>query len=79
MLKANMKVFKEKLESNWQEILTKRIASWMNFIIRILILVFVVMIIRFFASPDTDKFRDFLNFWKSNQSDQSEKEIVNKP
>ena len=74
-----MKVFKEKLESNWQELRTKRIASWMNFIIRILILVFVVMIIRFFASPDTDKFRDFLNFWKSNQSDQSEKEIVNKP
>ena len=71
-----MKVFKEKLESNWQELRTKRIATWTNFIIRILILVFVVMIIRFFASPDTDKFRDFLSFWKSNQS---EKEIVNKP
>ena len=74
-----MKVFKEKLESNWQELRTKRIATWTNFIIRILILVFVVMIIRFFASPDTDKFRDFLNFWKTNQSEQPEKEIVNKP
>ena len=71
-----MKVFKEKLESNWQELRTKRTATWTNFIIRFLIFVFVVMIINFFASPDKDKFRDFLNFWKSNQP---EKEIVNKP
>ena len=71
-----MKVFKEKLEKNWQELRTKRTATWMNFIIRLLIFIFVVMVIHFFASPDTDKFRNFLSFWKSNQS---EKEIVNKP
>ena len=71
-----MKVFKERFESNWQELRAKRIASWTNFVIRILILVFLIMIIRFFASPDKDKFRDFLNFWKSNQT---EKEVTKKP
>ena len=71
-----MKVFKEKLEKNYQELRTKRTATWTNLIIKFLIFIFVVMIINFFASPDTNKFRDFITFWKSNQP---EKEIVNKP
>ena len=71
-----MKVFKEKLEKNYQELRTKRTATWTNLIIKFLIFIFVVMIINFFASPDTNKFRDFITFWKSNQP---EKEIVNTP
>ena len=71
-----MKIFKEKIENSWQELRSKKIATWTNFVIRILILVFLIMIIRFFASPNTDKFRNFLSFWKTNQV---EKEVINTP
>ncbi len=57
-----MKEFKEEMERRRQERRGMRSLTWVNFIIRILVLVFVVMIIRYFSNPNPDKFRSWINF-----------------
>ena len=57
-----MKEFKEEIEKRRQEHRNMRSSTWINFIVRILALIFVIMIIRYFADPEPEKFRS----WKTN-------------
>jgi len=57
-----MKEFKEEIERRRQERRSMRSSTWINFIIRILALIFVVMIIRYFSNPNPNKFRSWINF-----------------
>ncbi|MCK5051502.1 MAG: hypothetical protein KAS53_07220 [Candidatus Cloacimonetes bacterium] len=43
-----------------------RNSTWVNFIIRILALVFVVMIIRYFSDSNSDKFRSWITSTKTD-------------
>ena len=55
-----MKEFKEEIERRRQERRSMRSSTWVNFIIRILALVFVVMIIRYFSDANPEKFRSWI-------------------
>ena len=57
-----MNRFIDELKERWQDRKQKKIYTWTNFIVRILILIFLILIIRFFAGEDQDKFRDFIKF-----------------
>ncbi len=61
-----MKEIKEKIERRWQEMRNKRSSTWVNFIIRILALVFVIMIIRYFSNSNPDKFRSWVTSSKTD-------------
>ena len=61
-----MKEFKEEIERRRQERRGMRSSTWVNFIIRILALVFVVMIIRYFSDPDPEKFRSWITSAKTD-------------
>ncbi|MDP8203981.1 MAG: hypothetical protein P9L95_05565 [Candidatus Tenebribacter mawsonii] len=56
-----MKEFKEEIEKRRQEHRSMRSSTWVNFIVRILALIFVIMIIRYFSDPNPEKFRS----WKT--------------
>jgi hypothetical protein len=64
-----MSGFKEELKNRWQERKSGKAFSWTHLIVKILIFIFLVLIIRFFASEETDKFRDFLQFNKTNKTE----------
>jgi hypothetical protein len=61
-----MKEFKEEIEKRRQERRRMRSSTWINFIIRILALIFVVMIIRYFSDSDPDKFRSWITTIKTD-------------
>ncbi len=61
-----MNEFKEELKKRWSDRKTGKAFSWTHLVVRILVFVFIVLIIRFFAGEDTDKFRDYLKFSKKN-------------
>jgi len=61
-----MKEFKEEIERRRQERRGMRSSTWINFIIRILALIFVVMIIRYFSDSDPDKFRSWITTIKTD-------------
>ncbi len=61
-----MKEFKEEIERRRQERRGMRSSTWVNFIIRILALVFVVMIIRYFSDANPDKFRSWITSTKTD-------------
>ncbi len=61
-----MKEFKEEIERRRQERRSMRSSTWINFIIRILALVFVVMIIRYFSDSNPDKFRSWISTSKTD-------------
>jgi len=61
-----MKEFKEEIERRRQERRSMRSSTWINFIIRILALVFVVMIIRYFSESNPDKFRSWISTSKTD-------------
>lgn len=61
-----MKSVKEIIKSRREELRKLRSSSWINLIIRILILIFVVMIIRYFKDGDPDKFRNWESLDKTN-------------
>lgn len=61
-----MKEFKEKIERRRQEMRNKRSSTWVNFIIRILALVFVIMIIKYFSNSNPDKFRSWVTSSKTD-------------
>jgi len=61
-----MKEFKEEIERRRQERRSMRSSTWINFIVRILALVFVVMIIRYFSDSNPDKFRSWNSFAKTD-------------
>ena len=61
-----MKEFKEEMERRRQERRGMRSSTWVNFIIRILALVFVVMIIRYFSDANPDKFRSWISSSKTD-------------
>ena len=69
-----MKKFKEEIEKRRQERRSMRSSTWINFIIRILALVFVVMIIRYFSDPNTDKFRSWITSAKTDSVQVQESE-----
>jgi len=55
-----MKEFKEEIEKRRQERRNVRSSTWINFILRILALIFVIMTIRYFSDSDPDKFRSWV-------------------
>jgi len=55
-----MKEFKEEIERRRQERRRLRSSTWINFIIRILALAFIVLIIRYFSDSNPDKFRSWI-------------------
>jgi len=61
-----MKEFKEEIERRRQERRSMRSSTWINFIIRILALIFVVMIIRYFSDSNPDKFRSWISTSKTD-------------
>ncbi len=61
-----MKEFKEEIERRRQERRSMRSSTWINFIIRILALVFVVMIIRYFSDSNPDKFKSWISTSKTD-------------
>ncbi len=61
-----MKEFKEEIERRRLERRGMRSSTWVNFIIRILALVFVVMIIRYFSDANPDKFRSWITTTKTD-------------
>lgn len=56
-----MKSVKEMFEKRRSEMREKRSSTWINFIIRILALIFVVMIIRYFSNSNPNKFRSWIS------------------
>ncbi len=52
-----MKDLREEILRRRQERRNKRSNTWTSLIVKILLLIFVVLMIRFFAYPDPDKFR----------------------
>ena len=54
-----MKDFREEILRRRQEKRNKRSNTWTSLIVKILLLIFVVLMIRFFAYPDPDKFKKF--------------------
>jgi len=67
-----MKEFKEEIERRHQERRSLRSSTWINFIIRILALVFVVLLIRYFSDPNPDKFRGWITTTDSIQVQEKE-------
>jgi len=61
-----MKEFKEEIERRRLERRSMRSSTWINFIIRILALVFVIMIIRYFSDSNPDKFRSWISTSKTD-------------
>jgi len=61
-----MKEFKEEIERRRQKRRSMRSSTWINFIIRILALIFVVMIIRYFSDSNPDKFRSWISISKTD-------------
>lgn len=57
-----MRRFSDEMKRRWEERRSSKHTTWANLILRILVLAFVVMVVVFFASPDTDKFRNFFEF-----------------
>ncbi len=55
--KLSMKDLREEILRRRQERRNKRSNTWTSLIVKILLLIFVVLMIRFFAYPDPDKFR----------------------
>ncbi|MEA2096598.1 MAG: hypothetical protein U9P73_07910 [Candidatus Cloacimonadota bacterium] len=49
-------------EKRRSEMREKGSSTWINFIVRILALIFIVMIIRYFSDSDPEKFRSWINF-----------------
>lgn len=69
-----MNKFKEEIEKRRQERRSMRSSTWVNFIIRILALVFVVMIIRYFSDSNPDKFRSWISSAKTDSVQVQESE-----
>jgi hypothetical protein len=63
-----MQRFNDEMKRRWEERRNSKHTTWANLILRILLLVFVVMAVAFFASPDTDKFRNFFEFLNQTPS-----------
>lgn len=65
-----------KFNDEWEERFKNRrsgkINTWSNFLIKLLLLIFVIMLIRFFGASDTKKFRDFIHFSNKNQTEVGE-------
>ena len=61
-----MKEFKEEIEKRRQERRSMRSSTWINFIIRILALVFIVIIIRYFSDANPNKFRSWISSSKTD-------------
>ena len=61
-----MKEFKEEIERRRQERRSMRSSTWINFIIRILALVFIVIIIRYFSDANPNKFRSWISSSKTD-------------
>ncbi|MCF7859318.1 MAG: hypothetical protein K9N07_08375 [Candidatus Cloacimonetes bacterium] len=64
-----MKEFREEIEKRRLERRNKRSSTWVNFFVRILALIFVILIIRYFSDADPDKFRSWI---ASEQADSIE-------
>jgi len=54
----------EEIKNRYAKRRKNKIYTWANFIVRLFLLIFVIIIIRFFSSPETEKFRNFI--FKSN-------------
>ncbi|MFO7896806.1 MAG: hypothetical protein R6U84_07735 [Candidatus Cloacimonadales bacterium] len=50
----------EEIEKRYQKRHRNKIFTWINFLVRIILLLVVIMIIRFLSSPETELFRNFL-------------------
>jgi len=61
-----MKSVKEIINSRREDLRKLRSSSWINLIIRILILIFIIMIIRYFRDSNPDKFRSWDSLKKSS-------------
>ncbi|MDP8201341.1 MAG: hypothetical protein P9M11_04305 [Candidatus Tenebribacter burtonii] len=61
-----MKEFKEEIEKRRQVRRNMRSSTWINLIIRILALIFVVMIIRYFSDANPEKFRSWITSTKTD-------------
>jgi len=69
-----MKEFKEEIEKRRQERRSMRSSTWINFIIRILALVFIVIIIRYFSDANPNKFRSWISSSKTDSIQVQESE-----
>jgi len=62
-----------KFSEEWEERMKNRRSgksnTWSNFLVKLLLLIFVIMLIKFFGSSDTKKFRDFIQFSNKNQTE----------
>jgi len=67
-----MKEFKEEIEKRRQERRSLRSSTWINFIIRILALIFIVLLIRYFSDSNPDKFRSWITTTDSIQVQEKE-------
>jgi hypothetical protein len=63
-----MKEFKEEIENRRQARRNMRSSTWINLIIRIFVLVFVIMIIRYFSDSNPDKFRSWITSSKTDST-----------
>ncbi len=59
-----MSKLSEEIKNRYAKRRKNKIYTWANFIVRLFLLIFVIMVIRFLSSPDTEKFRNFI--FKSN-------------
>lgn len=66
-----MDEFKKEIENRFNERKQKRVNTWTNLIVRILILFFLIMLIKQFVNPEEDIFHSFKNLTnvKSGQSE----------
>jgi len=65
-----------KFNDEWEERMKNRRSgkgnTWSNFLVKLLLLIFVIMLIKFFGSSDTKKFRDFIHFSNNSQTEVGE-------
>jgi ABC-type phosphate transport system permease subunit len=48
------------IEKRYQKRHRNKIFTWINFLVRLILLIVVIMIIRFLSNPETEIFRNFL-------------------
>lgn len=63
-----MSDFKDEIEDRFEKRHKNKISTWTNLLVRVILLIVVIMIIRFLADPETEKFRNFIMGSKTNSS-----------
>jgi len=70
-----MKSFREEFQRRKEDRRRSRSASWLHWLLKIIFFIFVILMIRYFGSPDPDKFRNWQKFNDQNPIEEKKPDI----